>query len=191
MAQKSASATARAVAGSRVRYGENGRAKRIKTSGAQWSEEAEERFFDALAASCNVTLSAAEVGFTTFTVYRQRRMRPDFAERWAGALAQGYARLEMALVEAAVDTVDGREFDAERPIPRMTVAEAMNLLKLHGPEVRGERRGPGNPRRRRTLDEVRGSIIKKIEAIENMPSDDVSGENGAEISDGRTGTAAA
>lgn len=191
MAQKSASAKARAVAGSRVRYGENGCAKRIKTGGAQWSEEAEEAFFDALGASCNVSWSAAEVGFTTFTVYRQRRMRPEFATRWNAALAQGYARLEMALVEAAVDTVEGAEFDADRPIPRMTVDQAMNLLKLHGPQVRGERRGPGNHARRRTLDEVRASIVKKIEAIENAAGASAAGETNRGAGDGGTTDTAA
>lgn len=152
--------------GTIVRYGNSRRAKRVRTTGWQWSEEAEEIFFDALAASCNVCLAASEAGYATPTVYRQRQRRPDFAARWDAALAQGYARLEMGLVQAAVDSIDGVEFDASRPIPKMSVAEAMNLLKLHGPSVRGERGGAGRFGKRRTLDEVRASIIKKIEAIE-------------------------
>ena len=152
--------------GSLVRYGPTGRAQRVKTGGHQWSEEAEEAFFDHLAASCNVRASAEAVGFTTFTVYRQRRLRPDFAEKWQAALAQGYARLEMALVEAAAESLDGVEFDAERPIPKMTVEQAMNLLKLHGPEARGERGGrPGRFATPRGIEYYRESILKKIVAI--------------------------
>jgi hypothetical protein len=155
------------VKGSRVRYGENGRAKRIKTGGAQWSEEAEELFFDVLAASCNVRMATAETGFTTPTVYRQRRLRPEFAARWGAALEQGYARLEMALVEAACDTLEGVEFDSERPIPKMTVEQAMNVLRAHRNAVEGDgKSGPGRYSRRRSFKEVRDSIIKKIEAIE-------------------------
>lgn len=166
MAEEEAPVRVSGPEGSIVRYGTARRAKRVRTTGWQWSEEAEEIFFDALAASCNVCLAATEAGFSTPTVYRQRRLRPDFAERWQAALAQGYARLEMALVQAAVDSIDGAEFDDERPIHRMSVEQAMNLLKLHGPAVRGEGRGPGNHRRPRSLDEVRASIVKKIEAIE-------------------------
>lgn len=152
--------------GSRVRYGPTGRAQRIKTGGHQWSDEAEELFFDHLAASCNVRGSAEAVGFTTYTVYRQRRLRPEFAEKWRIALAQGYARLEMALVEAAVDSLEEIDFDADRPIPRLTVEQAMNLLKLHGPEVREERAGrPGRLAAPKSVEYYRESILRKIAAI--------------------------
>ncbi|MEK6638869.1 MAG: hypothetical protein AABY88_12390 [Pseudomonadota bacterium] len=158
----------RGVAGSRVRYGVKARAQKVKTGGAQWSDEAELLFFDMLAASGNVRMAAAEVGFTTFTVYRQRRMRPDFAARWEVALAQGYARLEMALVAAANDSLDAVEFDADRPIPKMSVEQAINVLRAHRWTVKGDgERGPGRFVRRRSLAEVQSSIIKKIEAIEN------------------------
>jgi hypothetical protein len=155
------------VAGSQVRYGPKGRAQRIKTGGAQWSEEAEELFFDVLAASCNVLMAAQATGFTAATVYWHRRRRPEFAARWKEALEQGYARLEMALVEAACDTLDSAEFDADRPIPKMTVEQAMNVLRAHRNAVEGDgKRGPGRYARRRTFEEVRDSIVKKIEAIE-------------------------
>ncbi len=167
MKPKSTPACKGRVTGSRVRYGENGRAKRIKTGGAQWSNEAEELFFDVLAASCNVRMATAETGFTTPTVYRQRRMRPEFAMRWKEALEQGYARLEMALVEAACDTIEGVAFDADRPIPKMTVEQAMNVLRAHRNAVEGDgRRGPGRHVRRRSFDEVRKNVAKKIAAIE-------------------------
>lgn len=166
MKAKSTPACKGRVTGTRVRYGENGRAKRIKTGGAQWSDEAETLFFDVLAASCNVRMATAETGFTTPTVYRQRRLRPEFAALWQGALEQGYARLEMALVEAACDTLDGVEFDAERPIPKMTVEQAMNVLRAHRNAVEGNgKRGPGRHARRRSFDEVRDSIAKKVAAI--------------------------
>ena len=163
---------ARGPEGTRVRYTQTGRAQVVKTGGAQWSDEAEEKFFDVLAATCNVRLSAAEVGFTTFTVYRQRRLRADFAERWRAALAQGYARLEMALVEAAADSMEGVEFDADRPIPQMTAAEAMNLLKLHRADVNGGKPGrPGQFAKPRSLDELRDGIVRKIEAIRAVYGD--------------------
>ncbi|WP_324807868.1 hypothetical protein SH584_01045 [Sphingomonas sp. LY29] len=53
-----------------------GRADGAHAKGAdqwvQWSDEAEEIFFNALAASSHVTAAAAEAGFSTPTVYRTR-----------------------------------------------------------------------------------------------------------------------
>lgn len=167
--------------GSRVRYGPTGRAQRVKTGGYQWSEEAEEAFFDRLAASCNVRASVEAVGFTSFTVYRQRRMRPEFAAKWQLALDQGYARLEMALVQAAIDTIEGVEFDSDRPIPRMTAAEALNVLRAHRNEVRGNGRGgPGRRGRPPTLEEVRSSIEKKVRAIKAARPSNAPASSGAE-----------
>ena len=152
-----------------LRYGPTGKVQRVKSHGRQWCEAVEEEFFDLLAASCNVSWATEQVGFATPTVYRMRRMRPDFAARWQVALEQGYARLEMELLRAATDTLDDRPFDESRPIPKMTVEQAINVLRAHRGEVRGgDGRGPGATARRRTLDEVRASIEKKIAAIERL-----------------------
>ena len=153
--------------GSIVRYGTARRAKRVRTAGWQWSEEAEAIFFDVLASSANVLMAADAAGFSTPTVYRQRQLRPEFAARWQSALEQGYARLEMALVEAACDSLAGEQFGADRPIPKMTVEQASNVLRAHRNAVEGDgKRGPGAHRRRRSFEEVRDSIAKKIAAIE-------------------------
>ena len=152
--------------GSRVRRGPTGRGQLVKTGGAQWSDEAEEMFFDQLGATCNVRASAAAVGFTTFTVYRQRRLRPEFAARWRTVLEQSYARLEMAMVQAALDSLDDADFADERPLPKMTVEQAMNLLKLHRAEARGEPGGrPGRRPIPRGIEYYRESIRRKVEAI--------------------------
>jgi hypothetical protein len=166
------------IEGSRVRYGPTGRAKRIKTGGSQWSEEAEEQFLDVLASSANVRMAAAATGFTTPTAYWHRRRRPDFAARWSEALAQGYARLEILLVEAACRTMEGVDEAGvstsldisgqdEKLFAAMTVDQAMQVLRAHRNEVRGDgRRGPGRYAARRPFEEIRGSVVKKIMAIE-------------------------
>lgn len=166
MTERSNNGRGKGPAGSRVRYAENGRAKRVKTGGAQWSDEAEDAFFDHLAATCNVRASAEEVGFTTYIVYRQRRLRPEFAEKWRLALEQGYVRLEMALLEAANDSLEDVEFDADRPIPKMTVEQAMNVLRAHRNEVLGlDRRGPGQRALPKGIEHYRANILRKIAAI--------------------------
>lgn len=152
-----------------LRYGPTGKPQHVKSRGYHWCEGAEEEFFDILAASCNVTLACEEVGFATPTVYRFRRLRPEFAARWDAALNQGYARLEMELLRAANDSLDDKPFDESRPIPKMTVDQAMNVLRAHRNSVDGNRRaGPGKRLRPRTLDEVKDSIRKKVSAIKTV-----------------------
>ncbi|MDQ3145183.1 MAG: hypothetical protein M3Q57_09970 [Pseudomonadota bacterium] len=153
--------------GSRVRVGPTGKAQRVRSAGWQWSDEAETIFFEALAASCNVTLAASEAGFSTPTVYRLRQKSPQFAERWQVALEHGYARLELEVLGVAVDSITDAQYDDKRPIPRMTVDQVMNVLRAHRNEVRGDgKAGPGRTAPQRRLDDVRASIIRKIEAIE-------------------------
>ena len=162
----------KATAGSIVRDGPRGCAQRVRSSGWQWSEEAEKIFFDALAASANVSLAADEAGFSTPTVYRLKAKRPDFADKWRAALIHGFDRLETELLHSAIDSVASVEFDCERPIPRMTVDQAIGILNAHRKEVRGTgANGPGRLPPRRSLADVQDSILRKIEAIER--SEDV------------------
>lgn len=158
--------------GSILRYARDGlttgapaRGKRVRCL-TQWSEEVEEHLLDLLAATCNVQLSCAEAGVGPTSAYRQRRLRPDFAAKWQAALEQGYARIEMELVRRAAETLEGVAFDAERDVPPCTFDQAMTLLKLHRGAVEGKGRSSGWQRRRPpSLEEVRGSIERKVRAI--------------------------
>lgn len=150
----------------RITAGAKQRPRRQKAGSYFWDDAAEAIFFDTLAATCNVTASAQAAGFTTPTVYEHRRKRPGFADRWQAALEQGYARLEMTLLQAANDSLAGVPFDADRPIPRMTVDQALDVLRAHHQRVTGgPHRGPGRYARPRPLDEVRAGIERKIRAI--------------------------
>lgn len=160
-----------APTGTVVRGANGARPRRVRSDGWQWNDEAEEIFFDALATHANVMMAAEECGFATPTVYRLRQKRADFAAKWSHALEQGYARLETAMVRAAADTMEGVAIDADRPFPEMTVEQAMNVLRAHRHELRhasATGRGPGQVGRVRPIEEVRDSILRKIEAIGRM-----------------------
>ena len=109
----------------------------------QWSEADEELFLDCLAASCNVRTACEAADVAPTTVYRQRRMRADFAIKWQAALEQGYARLELALLRSATDTMEGIAFDADRPIPAMSAETALAVLRAHRAPVTGVGRASG------------------------------------------------
>lgn len=154
---------------SKVRYTRDGRAKRCYSiTNAHWSDEAEEAFLDALACSANVSWSAKSVGASHGTVYRQRRLSAEFAEKWDAALDQAYARLEFELVRVASDSLETLEFDADRPIPRMTVDQVIRVLTLYR-SARATGKINGYTAKPRDLDELRESIMKKVRAIRNAP----------------------
>lgn len=138
----------------------------VRTTGHRWSDEAEAKFLDHLAASCNVTAAAAAAGFSGSALYQRRSRDPGFAERWQLALDQGYARIEELLVRRATETLEGRVPDPTTPIPVMTVRDAISILGLHRSAVRGDGKRPGWRGRPRSLEEMRDSILLKLEAIE-------------------------
>lgn len=151
-------------AGTTVRGGKDG-PQIVRSEGARWTDDDEAVFLDHLAASCNVSLSAEAAGFSRFELYKRRRRDPAFAKRWQAALAQGYARIEAALVRRAIDALEGLSPDPDTPIPTMTVEQAMKVLDGHRNTVEGGPRSRRQWTRPRSLDEVRDSILAKLEAI--------------------------
>jgi hypothetical protein len=149
---------------------EKGRGSKIvRTAGARWSLAAERRFLEVLAATANVSAAAEAAGFSTTALYRRRMRWPGFAAEWNLALEQGYARIEAMLVERASDSLRREPVAGDGAAPAMSVAEAMNLLRLHRATVRGGapqdyawRQAPPD------AEAVRASILRKIEAIERV-----------------------
>lgn len=138
----------------------------VRTIGKRWSDAAGDRFIDCLGASCNVSLSAAEAGLSAEAFYARRRTDALFADRWRAALEQGCVRIETALIRAAAESIEGRPPDPEAPIPRMSVKEALSVLGHARASLDGDKRRPRHGSRVRSLDEVRASILVKLEAIE-------------------------
>lgn len=137
----------------------------IRSSGRRWSDAAEARFLDHLAATCNVTASADAAGFTRVAIYKRRRRDSAFAERWQAALDQGYARIEALVLRRIEEALEGFVPDPDLPIPPLTMKDALAVLGHHRRSVD---RGPRSRRqwaRPRSLDEVRDSILAKLEAI--------------------------
>ena len=153
-------------AGTIVRAGGKDGPQRIRVNGKWWTPEAETVFLDHLAASCNVAWSAAQAGFSAPTVYNHRRTDANFARRWQAALADGYIRLETELLGTATAYVERLRADPELPLKHMTVQQAISLLNRHGKAGDPARGGARFQSRPRTLDEVRDSILAKLEAIE-------------------------
>jgi len=141
------------------------------------TEDQHQRFLDALADSCNVRRAAAEAGFTPSTAYRLRQRDTAFAEAWQAALESGYARLEMALIDRAIRTIEGScddAADAPPAVGAMTVAQAIDLMNKHRASVGGGRakRVRLNARNRPTAEETNAEILRRIAVIERQRAGD-------------------
>ncbi len=139
----------------------------IRSKGDRWTEEAEEKFLDALAASNNATWAAEQSGFSRAAIYKHARRDPGFVERMAAARAMAHGRIDEALARRAEDFLEGRPADPQSPIVDMTVQDAIAIVKLYrarqDPDGGGRR--PAWPARPRSLAEVHESILKKFSAI--------------------------
>lgn len=144
----------------------------IRSPGRRWTEAAEARFLDALAASCNVTAAAAAAGYSCAAIYKRRRRDPGFATRWQEALEIGAAHLDALLLQRAIERLEGFVPDPATPIPEMTVRDALAVLGHHRREVAGLARSRRQWARPRSLDEMRDSILAKLEAFALPPPED-------------------
>lgn len=116
--------------------------KRTKANG--WTKARRAAFLEELAMSCNVRRAHAAAEMALGSAYRLRRRDPLFAKQWHEALELGYERLELALVRRALEVVDDLTLDeAKEPVEKMTVAQAITLLRQHRASVeRGAAVGP-------------------------------------------------
>ncbi|MDQ0249978.1 hypothetical protein J2W22_002042 [Sphingomonas kyeonggiensis] len=152
-----------------VRQARNRKTQVIRTGGKRWSHAAERAFLEELAATANVRAAAEAAGFSTTAIYRRRMRWPGFAAAWQACLEQGYARIETQLIALATDSLRSEPVSgaAVATGKAMSVAEAMNLLKLHRASVKGGAPQRYDARARPPdIEAVRASILRKIEAIE-------------------------
>lgn len=159
-------------AGEYVRASRAGRPCVMRVGPGRWSTERERVFLEELAATANVKASAQAAGVSTAAVYRRRMGWPAFAEAWAASLAQGWARIETLLVQAATETLERPEVSGAREPPAMSVAQAIDLYKLHRHGVTGEGRRPRHDWRAKepTIEEVRAEVLRRVRAIKGDAS---------------------
>lgn len=106
--------------------------KVVRAGPGRWNEAAEKRFFAELAATANVRRAAEAAGVSQTAVYQRRMKRPDFRAKWDAVLETGRSAIEMHLIEAAKKSFDASELDVERVEPKVSVAEAIRIVQLHG-----------------------------------------------------------
>jgi hypothetical protein len=135
----------------------------------RWNKARSDIFFAELGELCNISAALRAAGIMdSKAAHREKDRDPEFARRFEAAIAEGYSRLELEMLERmrfgdnrpANQGVSGAR---QREIP---TAVAMQLLKLHHAKVKGlaapSRAAPRKPQRpKRGL----GSLRAEIDAV--------------------------
>ena len=105
-----------------------------KVSKRNWTKAKEAKFLKVLAETCNVRQACEEAGVSDTQAYRRRKSDASFRASWVEAIGTAYQRLELALLERALNgtekvviKTDGRE-ERMREYPNQI---ALALLRMH------------------------------------------------------------
>ena len=106
-----------------------------------WTPEVRARFFAALADSCNIKAACRAGGMSVSGAYMLRERDADFRLGWRRGIAQGYAKLELQMLERALigekrlrAVLDKSDHDDERAldiVSRFSPRVAETLYRAH------------------------------------------------------------
>ena len=140
------------------------RLKKRRAPSAAITPEQVEIFFASLTDTCNIKRSARAAGFSSNWAYTRRRVDAEFRNGWAAAVREGYAKLELVLLERAmtgtpklVRTSRGDD----RIMREYSTALSVALLKRHADTADAAQYQPSEDE----LTEVRERILEKLEGL--------------------------
>lgn len=141
--------------------------RRAQTRG--WTKSRRAIFLDHLAATCNVTASAAAAGLHWSSAYALRRRDRAFAEQWSAALAAGYEGLEAMLIERASGGGAAPPETEDGPAPpdpaSMDTELALHLIRQHRGTMQGRTRLPGSRVRAASREELTAAILRLLNVL--------------------------
>jgi len=142
----------------------------------EWTARTEQRFLNALAACCNIKRACAEVGLSTASQHNHAKRWPAFAAACEQALSIGATRIEAGLLANSAPLWDASEVSPEVPVPAMTAAEAIQLLRLHKKGgAAAPRRRPGRRPRVASAAEVKAALAAQLARLLKESCRDPSG----------------
>ncbi|WP_155006367.1 hypothetical protein [Sphingomonas hengshuiensis] len=146
----------------------------------------ERTFLAHLAATANVRLSAEATGIGWNAIYARRYRSADFAREMEAALAEGYARLELALVANAIESLqpDGTELGAWRDeadalpetLDRMSAQNALLLLGYRRANIVEGRPHAGFTPLVASREETNKALEREIRRAERRVARDAAGQ---------------
>ena len=140
------------------------RLRRRRASPQTITAEQIETFFATLTDTCNVRRSAKAAGFAANWAYRRRKADAAFRNGWAAAVREGYAKLELILLERAMKGTPRLvrlSGGGEKVMREYSTALSIALLKRHSDTADAAQYQPSDDE----LTEVRERILDKLEGL--------------------------
>lgn len=168
-----------------IRRGRNGRWQIVATRTGKWNKAMEDDYFDVLRATGNLAAAARAVGVSESLIWQRRRAWPGFRARMEETLDEAEIVLEFRLAAhgtnvgvgpggEVVGSEDRAKGTVTRNCPRPDDCPpaapfdpefALRFLRWRDEKRRGGGRRD-HRRRERPIEEVRASILRKLDAIE-------------------------
>lgn len=141
----------------------------VRANERRYSAKRGGAFLAALRATGCVKRAAAAAGLSTTAFYNRRTRYPGFAAQWAAAEADAKAQLHGFVVAAGIAAFDpeggGGGGDGAREVPKVTVAEAIAILRLKGcgpaPAAGRAAAAVEEP----PIEQVRDEVLRQVAAI--------------------------
>lgn len=130
----------------------------------EWTKAKEEKFFTALAETCNVTAAAEAAGMSLTSAYARRKKHAAFRAAWAEAIATAYQRLELVLLDRALngtEKVVKRRDGSEERMRDYSNQTALALLRMHRDTASETIAEPDEV----DVEEVRERLVEKLERL--------------------------
>jgi hypothetical protein len=138
--------------------------KARKPRGNEWTKAKEQAFLTTLSETCNVTLAAEGAGMSTSSVYARRKKVAAFRAGWREALAAAYQRLELVLLDRALNGTEKlvvRKDGSEERMREYPNQIALHLLKMHRESAVEAAAEPSDAE----VEELRQRLYDKLERV--------------------------
>jgi phage terminase small subunit len=132
----------------------------------EWTRAREKQFLTALSETCNVTVAAEAAGISLTAAYVRRKKVAAFRAGWAEAIAIAYQRLELVMLDRALNGTEKivvRKDGSEERMREYPNQIAMHLLKMHRDSAIEAIEEPAEVE----IEEVRERLFKKLQRLRN------------------------
>jgi len=132
-----------------------------KPSPNAWTRTKERLFLSVLSETCNVKIAAAEAGVSAQRAYERRRTHARFRAAWVEAVGVAYAKLELILLDRALNGVERiikRSNGSEERMVEYSNQVALTLFKMH----RDTAREADHEQADEDVGELREKLLKRL-----------------------------
>lgn len=147
-----------------------------------FTKKRQDRFFEVLAQTCNVTAACRAAKVAPSTVYRHQEKDATFRARWKAAIRQAYSALELATLERMMKgsvTTRTRPDGSVETIHQYPNQIALQLLRLHRQNAAEAETAAAAEQQQEDIEEVRERIARRIERL-RLRIERERGQKGAE-----------